>query len=144
MFSKSCEYALRAILFITQQSELGVKVNLTMISNEINSPIAFTAKILQQLTKNKIVKSNKGPKGGFEIEQQYLNTTYLSTIVQIFDGDKLYKGCGLGLSKCDAKNPCPMHFKFVAIRVQLKEMLEQHTISSLVQAMDADLLCLKR
>ena len=57
MFSKSCEYALRAIIYITQQSEMGKMVNLTMISEEIDSPVAFTAKILQQLTKNKIVKS---------------------------------------------------------------------------------------
>lgn len=144
MFSKSCEYALRAIIYITQQSEMGKMVNLTMISEEIDSPVAFTAKILQQLTKNKIVKSSKGPKGGFEIEKKHLNSTSLSLIVQIFDGDKLYKGCGLGLSNCDAANPCPLHFKFVEIREQLKEMLEHNTISSLVHDMDSELLWLKR
>ncbi|MDX1349772.1 MAG: Rrf2 family transcriptional regulator [Putridiphycobacter sp.] len=144
MFSKSCEYALRSVLFITQQSEMGKKVNLTAISEEIGSPIAFTAKILQQLSKNDIIQSTKGPKGGFYIEQSKVEEIALSTVVQIFDGNKLYVGCGLGLSNCDAANPCPLHFKFVEIRSQLKNMLENNTIQNLVEDMHSDLLWLKR
>jgi len=35
------------------------------IAEEIDSPTAFTAKILQQLVKNKVIHSIKGPHGGF-------------------------------------------------------------------------------
>ena len=45
MFSKSCEYGLRAIIYIAQQTNLNNKVSLTTISEEIDSPQAFTAKI---------------------------------------------------------------------------------------------------
>ena len=47
MFSKTCEYGLRAVLFIAQESANGHKVSMSTISQEINSPQAFTAKILQ-------------------------------------------------------------------------------------------------
>ena len=72
MFSNSCEYGLRAIIFIAQQTTQNNKVSLSTISEEINSPQAFTAKVLQKLTRNNIVKSIKGPYGGFEIEKDKL------------------------------------------------------------------------
>jgi len=115
MFSKSCEYGLRAVIFIAQQSSKNNKVSMSTISEEINSPQAFTAKILQQLTRNNIVKSIKGPYGGFTIEE-YKMGTRLSEIVSVLDGDSIYEGCGLGLKQCDAKSPCPLHFKFVEIK----------------------------
>ncbi len=51
MFSKSCEYGLRAVLFIGYKTSEKKKISLTTIATEINSPQAFTAKVLQQLQK---------------------------------------------------------------------------------------------
>jgi Rrf2 family protein len=144
MFSKSCEYGLRAIIYIAQQTTLNNKVSLSAISEAINSPQAFTAKILQQLTKNKIVKSVKGPFGGFEIEPEKMNSVKLSDVVKILDGDTIYTGCGLGLSQCNENSPCPLHFKFVEIREQLRIMLESTTLHTLINDMNTDAFILKR
>lgn len=144
MFSKSCEYGLRAIIYIAQQTNKNNKVSLTTISQEINSPQAFTAKILQQLTRNNIVKSVKGPYGGFTIESDKMQTQ-ISDVVFLFDGDNIYNGCGLGLKQCDANSPCPMHHKFVEIRDDLKKMLESTTLELLIDEMkNNDVVWLKR
>ena len=142
MFSKSCEYGLRAVIFIAQQSTQSNKVGLATIAEEIDSPQAFTAKILQQLTKNNVIKSIKGPYGGFVIEEDRMNTR-LSEIVKILDGDTIFTGCALGLKACNANAPCPLHFKFVAIREELKQMLENTSLKALAKDMDSDLLKLK-
>jgi Rrf2 family protein len=144
MFSNSCEYGLRAIIYIAQQTTQNNKVSLSTIAAEINSPQAFTAKILQKLTKNKLVKSIKGPYGGFIIENDKMNSITLSDLVTIFDGETIYTKCGLGLSQCNEKLPCPIHHKFVEIREKLKNMLESTTLSGLLHDLDADLLRLKR
>jgi len=143
MFSKSCEYGLRATIFIAQQSHIGNKVNLTSISEAIDSPQAFTAKILQQLTKNNIVNAIKGPHGGFFIETEAMNTLNLSAVVEVLDGDSIYTGCGLGLKQCNDKKPCPLHFKFIAIREELKNMLQNTTLLMLVNDMELDIFHLK-
>ena len=143
MFSKSCEYGLRAVIYIAQQSALENKVGLLEISEEINSPKPFTSKVLQRLTKSKIVTSLKGPYGGFTIEENQLNTIRLSAVVSLFDGDSIYTGCGLGLHKCNEKAPCPLHFKFVKIRDELKAMLENTTLKMLVDDMNTELFFLK-
>lgn len=144
MFSNSCEYGLRAIIFIAQQTTPKHKVSLSTISAEINSPQAFTAKILQKLTRNNIVKSVKGPYGGFEIEKDKLETITLRDVVDIFDGKTIYTRCGLGLTQCNENSPCPVHHKFVKIREELKNMLENTTLLGLLQDLDSNLLLLKR
>ncbi|TXD50035.1 RrF2 family transcriptional regulator [Polaribacter sp. IC073] len=131
MFSKTCEYGLRAVIFIAQQAKTNKKVSISAISEAIDSPQAFTAKVLQQLTKHKIVQSIKGPFGGFFIEEKNLKTISLSHIVQVLDGDGIYTGCGLGLQQCNDKEPCPLHFKFINIRENLKKMLENTTLLEL-------------
>ncbi|WP_339659556.1 Rrf2 family transcriptional regulator [uncultured Polaribacter sp.] len=131
MFSKTCEYGLRAVIFIAQESKIDNKLSITAISDAIDSPKPFTAKILQQLTKNKIVQSIKGPHGGFFIDKKDLKEITLSNIVQVLDGDTIYTGCGLGLHECNENKPCPVHFKFIEIRNDLRKMLENTTLLEL-------------
>lgn len=144
MFSKSCEYGLRAVIFIAQQSHLGHKANLTAISEAADSPPAFTAKILQQLTKKEVIDSSKGPNGGFFIAPVALKNMTLEAVVSALDGDSIYTNCGLGLLQCNDKKPCPLHFKFVVIREELKAMLQNTTLLTLSTNMDVDLFHLKR
>ncbi|WP_158849662.1 RrF2 family transcriptional regulator [Algibacter sp. L1A34] len=143
MFSKSCEYGLRAVIFIAEQSSKGGKVSMGTISKEISSPPAFTAKILQQLTKSSIVKSIKGPYGGFTIEEPKMETK-LSEVVSLLDGDSIYNGCGLGLKQCDENSPCPLHFKFIEIRDNLKSMLENTSLRALTNDLSLGSFILKR
>ena len=127
MFSKACEYGIRATIYIAKQSQLGKKVSLKEVAEAIESPIAYTSKILQLLSRNQIINSDKGPTGGFSIDVVKLEKVKLSTIVFAIDGDSIYKGCGLGLKKCNEKMPCPVHHQFKIVRDELKKMLETTT-----------------
>lgn len=144
MFSKACEYGIRAILHIAQQSINGNRVNLKAIAAEIDAPEAFTAKILQQLVKAEIIQSIRGPYGGFAIHKADMPSIKLSAIVNAIDGDSIYRGCGLGLKHCDADNPCPLHDRFAKIRDDLQQMLEQSSILELAEGLDIGLTFLKR
>lgn len=144
MFSKACEYGIKATIYIAVQSNIDKRVSLKEIAKEINSPEAFTAKILQQLAKNDIIDSVKGPAGGFEIEKKKMGKIKLSHIVSAIDGDSIYKGCGLGLKECSEKKPCPVHDKFKIIRNELKQMLESTDLLKLALDMKEGLTYLKR
>ncbi|MFT0714694.1 RrF2 family transcriptional regulator [Flagellimonas lutimaris] len=144
MFSKACEYGIRAAVYIALQSLDGRRVSVTEIAEEIDSPVAFTAKILQQLTRNNIVHSVKGPTGGFEIDRGAMDTVKLSMIVKAIDGDKIYVGCGLGLKECNAEMPCPLHDRFVDIRTNLRTMLQSTSLYELASGLEVGLTYLKR
>ena len=64
MFSKTCEYGIRATIIIATESYQDNRVGLKEIAEKIDSPVAFTAKILQVLSRENIIHSVKGV-GGF-------------------------------------------------------------------------------
>jgi len=144
MFSKACEYGIRAIIHIAVLSQDEKRVGLKEIAKEIGSPEAFTAKILQILSKNDLVESTKGPTGGFEMSVQQMKKIKLSDVVSAIDGDSIYKGCGLGMKECSEKHPCPVHEKFKTIRNELKKMLENTSIYNLAIDQKNGLTFLKR
>ncbi len=131
MFSKACEYGIKASIFIALNSYEGRRVSIKSIAKEIDSPEAFTAKILQDLVRHKVIKSVKGAHGGFEIDKVDIVTIKLEKIVKAIDGDSIYSGCGLGLHTCDELHPCPVHDKFKSIREELKYMLENTNLEEL-------------
>jgi len=131
MFSKACEYGIKASIFIAINSYEGKRVSPKEISEEIDSPTAFTAKILQALVRDNIINSVKGAYGGFEIDKNKISSIKLSQIVNAIDGDNIYKGCGLGLHTCDEDHPCPVHDKFKIVRTELRDMLENTNLEQL-------------
>ncbi|WKN43038.1 RrF2 family transcriptional regulator [Tunicatimonas pelagia] len=144
MFSKACEYGIRATVYVAQQSRQSRRVSLKHIAREIDSPVAFTAKILQQLTKYEIIRSVMGVHGGFEMHEVQRSQIRLSQIVEAIDGPDIYRRCALGLPGCNALKPCPVHSKFVTIRNELKNMLESTYVSELADGVDTGLAFLKR
>jgi Rrf2 family transcriptional regulator, iron-sulfur cluster assembly transcription factor len=143
MFSKACEYGIRSLILIALESKKGRCVNIAAISKEIDSPSAFTAKILQKLVKADIIVSVQGFKGGFKITETKAAETTLAKIVSVIDGPKIYRGCALGLRQCNEIKPCPLHTQFAAVRGSLKVMLESSTIESLALKLESGLGHLK-
>ncbi|PKP26580.1 MAG: transcriptional regulator [Bacteroidetes bacterium HGW-Bacteroidetes-2] len=143
MFSKACEYAIKATLHIAEQSLQNKRIILPEIAKAIDSPVAFTAKILQQLAKNKIVQSSKGPNGGFSISEQAIQTFKLKDIVLAIDGESIFTECGLGLKKCDENSPCPIHHKFKSIRAEIIDMLENTSLKELSKQLESGVTFLK-
>jgi Rrf2 family transcriptional regulator, iron-sulfur cluster assembly transcription factor len=131
MFSKACEYGIKASIFILINSLNGNRVGLLEIAEEIDSPASFTAKILQNLVKHQIIDSAKGPHGGFGIKKADISKLKLSKVVTAIDGDAVFKGCGLGFHHCNEKKPCSIHHKFKVVRDELKGMLENTTLLEL-------------
>ena len=144
MFSKACEYGIKASIHIASQSQKGERVSLKAVAEAIDSPVAFTAKILQSLANNHIIVSSMGPTGGYEIPKGKQANITLAQIVEAIDGDKIFISCGLGLKQCNALKPCPIHNKFKAIRDELKTMLETTAIDELTLGLVEGLAFLKR
>lgn len=143
MFSKTCEYAIRAMIFIAQRSKTGNRVGIKGIAKAIDAPEHFIAKILQDLSRKGLVQSLKGPTGGFFLEEESSQCS-LADIVTAIDGDKLFTGCGLGLRNCNEKKPCPIHNEFKKVREDIYNMLEAARIGEFSKQLEKNLTFLKR
>ncbi|MCA4782207.1 Rrf2 family transcriptional regulator [Empedobacter stercoris] len=142
MLSKTCEYAIRAVIYIAQQTKDGNRVGIKDVAKGIDSPEYFIAKILQEMVRKNLLQSTKGPNGGFHLDEKDMKNS-LAVIVRHFDGDKIFSGCALGLKRCSEKNPCPLHQQFKEIRNTLKHLLETTTINQLVEKLDSQEVFLK-
>ncbi|MCC7501729.1 MAG: Rrf2 family transcriptional regulator [Flavobacteriales bacterium] len=144
MFSKACEYAIRATILIAKASEEGYRLNVKAIAAQTDSPEAFTAKILQKLGHHGLITSVKGPGGGFDLPKAQARKVTLSDIVKVIDDDSIYKGCALGLAQCNSAKPCPLHDHFLRIREDLRRMLEGTTVHDLMSGLAEGETFLKR
>lgn len=122
VFSKTCEYAIRAVFFIAHKTASGGRVGIKEVAGGIDSPEPFLAKILQDLSRKGIVQSAKGPNGGFYLDAEALKRP-LTDIVEAVDGNSLFTGCALGLKQCSEVNPCPLHGQFKTIRTEIHQLL---------------------
>jgi Rrf2 family protein len=143
IFSKTCEYGIRAVFFLAHTTANGRRVGIREIAAGIDSPEFFLAKILQDLSRKGLISSFKGPNGGFYISGQDLKRP-LSDIVEAIDGDGLFRGCALGLKQCSEINPCPLHEEFKAIRTKIYQMLSTSTIDQFNEELMNGLLSLKK
>lgn len=143
MFSKTCEYAIKAIIYVAQKSRDGSKVGIKDISKGIDSPEHFIAKILQDLSKKDLIQSLKGPNGGFYLDEESLNRS-LADIVREVDGNKIFTACGLGLKQCNAHKPCPIHYQYQEIREKTHEMLRDAKIGAFSEKLEQNTVFLKR
>lgn len=105
----------------------------------MNVPPHFLAKVLQQLSKKKIVCSIKGPGGGFYLSPENLKTQVIEVIYAI-DGPAVFRSCILGLKKCSSEKPCPVHFQIYSFREGLRLQFEHQTIGGLSHGLEPDQL----
>lgn len=143
MLSKTCEYALRAMIFVAQNSKDGNMVNIKAISENIDSPELFIGKILQGLSKQGFLQSSKGRYGGFYIDEKNAKASLADIIIAI-DGDKIFTGCGVGLDYCSAKKPCPVHNEYKHTRKEFYKIYKKTTLNQFKTNTQKEKVFLKR
>lgn len=133
LLSRSCEYGIQATFYISFLSPNKL-VSIKEISERLNIPSPYLAKILQSLAKRGILSSIKGPNGGFKLGRS-ADTIVLKDIVEGIDGLYALDKCVLGFEKCDEHNPCPLHETWSAIKKNIIDSILLKSISELGSGM---------
>jgi Rrf2 family protein len=136
MLSNSCRYGIRAVIYIASQPKERNKTGIKQISKDLGLPTPFLAKILQQLARQKILNSLKGPHGGFSLQKDPGKIS-LYDIVKTIDGEDLFTKCIIHNSTCKCvereKEPCPVHDDYANLREELIRLFSSTTINDLVK-----------
>ncbi len=132
MFSNSSKYAIKAVLFLALNSSEEKKVMVKDIAGPINVPQAYIAKLLQELSRQNVISSTRGPKGGFYLTDEDKKKP-LKRIIQVIDGENRLTSCLLSLENCNEEKPCPLHKLAAPLRNELLDSLENKTICDLAK-----------
>ena len=127
MLSKSTKYAIRAVLYISNYGDKNAKIGSKQIAEDLHIPAPFLAKTLQELVKEKIISSVKGPRGGFYLSAVN-NKKTLFDIIECIDGLHKFESCFLGQEECNDDKPCVIHHLYLPFKSKLVEKLKTKTI----------------
>lgn len=130
MLSVTCKTAIKAVLYLASRADSGTNAGILEIADAINASEHTVGKLLQTLVKHQLINSVKGPSGGFNISTAQLKNPIMS-IVTAIDGKEVFTSCALGLSKCSAAHPCPIHNDFQVARDALKKSFNNKKIIDL-------------
>ncbi len=130
-FSKSCEYALRATMFLAKNNGQE-KIGIHSIAESLDVPKDYLSKVMQILVKQNVVSSIKGRNGGFYLNENEINAP-LIRIVHAIDGEEIFLKCGLGIKNCSSKKPCPLHNDIKAYRENLSLALSSTSLKATVE-----------
>jgi len=136
MLSNTCKYAIRAVVYLAVNAQNNERIGIKEISKALALPSPFLSKILQNLAKQKLLISTKGPHGGFALGRSPEQISLLD-IVEIIDGLSSFDECLVGLNICkhrsDYKIKCPLHKESHIVRNDLKKLFEKHYIADLAE-----------
>jgi Rrf2 family protein len=135
MLSLTCKTAIKAVIYLASKFESGEKASIIEIAEFINASEHTVGKMLQTLVKEEVINSAKGPTGGFYISEKQKRHAIIK-IIDAIDGKEVFDQCGLGLSKCAATHPCPIHNDYKIIRDQFKVMCQQKKVNDLCETVN--------
>jgi len=134
MISQTTEYALRAVVFLAENSASGQTTDQMSKATKIPGP--YLSKVLQQLARAQIVKSQRGLGGGFTLRSKPADLTVLE-VVNAVDPIQRIRECPLGLD-AHATKLCGLHRRLDEASALVEKAFGQTTIADLLAGADGD------
>lgn len=139
MLSNTCKYALRALIYLGRFSEGDKRIGIKKISEDLALSSPFLGKILQNLVKQKILVSTKGPNGGFSLGKS-ADKISLWDIVTKVDGEEFFTNCLISLEPCRTHDPtkplCPVHAQYDKLRNEICKFYKETSLELISQDID--------
>lgn len=132
MLSLTCKTAIKAVIYLASKYDEGQKAGIKEIAEFIEASEHSVGKMLQTLVKEDVINSAKGPNGGFFVTNKQKAQPIIN-IVEAIDGKEVFKQCGLGLSKCSATHPCPIHNDYKEVRDLFENLCFNKKLSDLCE-----------
>lgn len=131
MLSNTCKYAVRALIYLAKFSKEEKMIGIKKISEDLKLSSPFLGKILQNLVKQKLLVSTKGPNGGFALAKLSSQITLWDIVTRV-DGEEFFTNCLIRLEPCrthDSSKPlCPVHAQYDRLRNEIGRFYQGTTL----------------
>lgn len=128
--TRETDYAIRCVLHLSESSHEITMVD--EIARARSIPKSFLAKILQKLTKAKIVKSFRGVNGGFQLAKRPKEINLLD-VIEAIEGTVAMNRCAIDKRMCSFSNSCSVHPVWVEMRKLVENKLMGYSFAQLVK-----------
>ncbi|WP_297098758.1 Rrf2 family transcriptional regulator [uncultured Draconibacterium sp.] len=139
MLSNTCKYALRALIYLGKFSKEDKRVGIKKISEDLGLSSPFLGKILQNLVKQKLLVSTKGPNGGFSLSRDASEISLWDIVIKV-DGEEFFTNCLISLEPCKTHDPskplCPVHSQYEKLRQDITNFYKTTSLETVGKDID--------
>ena len=139
MLSNTCKYALRALIYLGKFSTNDTRIGIKKISEDLGLSSPFLGKILQNMVKQKLLVSTKGPNGGFSLARKPEEISLWEIVTKV-DGEDFFTNCLISLEPCTTHDPtkplCPVHSQYDALRKEIGTFYKDTTLELISKDID--------
>jgi Rrf2 family protein len=128
---RNTDYALRAMVYLSTCYDERL-VSVKELSTKGHFSYQLGCKLLQRLHNAKLVKSNMGRKGGFQLSRRPEEIT-LSQIIDAIQGGIRLNRCLLDGDGCEFKPDCEVHTKLQCLQLYIDGYLGTITLDEILQ-----------
>jgi Rrf2 family transcriptional regulator, nitric oxide-sensitive transcriptional repressor len=128
MFSQTVEYALRAVVFLADHAPTACTTD--QISSATQVPKPYLSKVLQNLGRNNIVRSQRGIGGGVTLVKMPAELTILEVVNAVEPIERI-QTCPLGL-KSHGTHLCPLHQRMDEALEMVEKSFKQTTVAEML------------
>jgi Rrf2 family protein len=129
--TRAADYAVRVMIHLTTlpRSE---RILLPDLARATDVPKSFLSKILQALSRAKLISSKRGPVGGFEILPEGREASIVE-IIEAIDGPIRLNLCVQNGRSCSRKPSCPAHPFWIQAQTAMLAVLNTAKVCDLGQ-----------
>jgi Rrf2 family protein len=138
MITKTGLHAVRAMVALAKLQR-GEYEGAGKVARDIGAPQNYLGKLLQTLTHEGLVHSQKGLGGGFRLALPPRQISLLD-VVEPIEHISRWDGCILGRPECSAASPCALHDQWKKVRDAYLRLLKRTTIADLVASGEPEFL----
>jgi len=126
-------YALRAVLALAEMGKNGEMISINSLSEAEDISSIFLEQIFFKLKKAKIVKSVRGPGGGFAFDRP-LDSVTVQEILDAAGEELTVEFCEKKASKCKRMSECVSHKVFASVSRKINEYLGSLTLKTILES----------
>ena len=127
--SSTAQQAIHAVLCIASGADHG-PVRVDEIAVVLGRPRNYLSKTLHALVRAGVLRSERGPKGGFQLSAPPEKVTLAQVIAPFEPVDQ--RRCLLGRPQCSDKHPCMLHERWSRVAAPVDAFLTTTTIAHLL------------
>jgi Rrf2 family protein len=127
--TRAADYAVRVMIYLATLPS-GERASLPAIVEATSAPDSFLSKVLQGLTRARMITSRRGPAGGFEISAPG-RLASIRDVVEAIDGPISLNVCLSQRRSCPRQSWCPAHPVWTRAQEALMGVLSTAMIADL-------------
>lgn len=133
LLTQTAEHALRAALYLGGH-EAGVLIPAGEIAEALGTPPNYTGKILRRLARRGLLRSARGPRGGFALRVDPRMLTVGQVLQAVEEPAEGGATCLLGDRSCNGSHPCDAHARWTELESRVATLLDDITMEDLLGA----------